>query len=792
MPKFLVTSGSYFEPYTYDQLSKPVIQTVEAHNASQDVYDQLSMETSALGRYITDNPGDAEAKRMYDSYLSRLNSLQDNLWNNGYNASTRRDLAAARAGYANNISRLQAAITARQERSKEFWDTRHKNPELVTSADPGLSGLDNYLNDDNYGRNWFSYDSAQFEKDVFAEMQARAQGMMSDITDENGVVRNPALADTLTRVITRGVTSGEVNAATSLVDGLIDMTPEQRNAFYQNNGVSPVVSMMTESLINRYNATGIRDYEVSAAERAKLINRGKAGLVGGVMKPETKDFNDPEFEFDMWKRKEDYSHKLRMEELAAKDDGKKDGKSGKSGKEADSYSLQTLSSYLDSPESQEITAFTNKQFKEKFKDPIPITNIDGTPDVITSAYDVERILDELGRKEFKQKWGVDPTENVTGRHQMPTGGGGRSASGDVRTIRARTVGSMRGDSYPGIDGRYLVSYDGKISKNDSNEFNEDIKAFRKKYDEWKEKNKNVDLYDLKIKNKNWDKMQEDYNLEGIPREYWPAILEAKADIGYRTPSYLASYTSDMPEVRENYASTMYSAYANAPKEKGEVAKTSHVAVKKITPDGKVIGLERNMKNVLGTKGKGSNEEIRTDTIQEISAYPEDVINNQVRFTTSLYDGTYAANPVIFGNQVAAVYRKFKEPVVAAYSDGSTVMVDDKGIVDYMMKPITDPASAFQMSDEQKKQWTSITANTLDGYMRFYSTDANGNVNGAVSPVTIVLSPSYREALRNAVTQYINAGLAGPRDAMNNDILQKKTASTGNPGTMDLGLTNTTE
>ena len=274
-----------------------------------------------------------------------------------------------------------------------------------------------------------------------------------------------------------------------------------------------------------------------------------------------------------------------------------------------------------------------------------------------------------------------------------------------------------------------------------------MKAFREKYATWKDKNKGVNLDDLKIKNKNWDKMQEEYNLEGIPREYWPAILEAKADIGYRTPSYLASYTSDMPEVRANYASTMYSAYVNAPKEKGEVAKTSHVAVKKITPDGKVVGLERNMKNVLGTKGKGNSEEIRTDTIQEISAFPEDVIN---------------------------------------------VMVDDKGIVDYMMKPITDPASAFQMSDEQKKQWTSITANTLDGYMRFYSTDANGRVTGAVSPVTIVLSPSYREALRSAVTQYINAGLAGPRDAMNNDILQKKSASTGNPGTMDLGLTNATE
>lgn len=779
MPKFLVTSGSYFQPYTYDELSKPVVQTVEAHNASQDVYDQLSMETSALGRYISDNPGDFDAKILYDNYLSKLNSLQENLWNNGYNASTRRDLAAARAGYANDISRLQAAITARQERSKEYWDARHKNPELVTSADPGLGGLDNYLRDDNYGRNWFSYDSAQFEKDVFTEMQMRAQGMMSDLTDENGVVSNPALADTLTRVITRGVTAGEVDAASALVDGLIDMTPEQRDAFYQSRGISPVVSMMVESLITRYNATGIRDYEVSAPERAKLLNRGKAGLVGGIMKPETKDFTNPEYEFEMWKRKEDYSHNLRMQELEAKGgNGSGNGKKTGGKEQGDGYNIQTLASYLDSPEAREIATFKNEKFG-KIKEPIPVVGIDGEPDEITSVYDVGRIFDELGRKAFIEKWGIDPTENVIGTHDTPSGA-------------RRTINSSSGGYASNGKGGYTLSYNGNVSKSESEEFTNDIKAFRERYAEWKKNNKDVDLYDLKMKNKDWDKMSKEYNLEGVPREYWPIVLDAKADIGYRTPSYLASYTNDMPEVRENYASSMYSAYANAPKENGEVEKTSHVAVKKITPDGKVIGLERDMRKVLGMKGTKGSQEVRMDTVQEISAFPEDVLDNQLRFTTSTYDGIYAANPVLFGNQVAEVYEDFRKPVVAAYSDGSTVMIDQNGIVDYMMKPIKDPASVFQMSETERKQWTDITANTLQGYMRFDTTDANGNMTGYVSPLTIVLYPAYRTALRTAITNYINAGLAAPRDAMNKDILQKRSASVGNPPTMDLGLMNETE
>ena len=783
MPKFLVTSGSYFQPYTYDELAKPIMQTVEAHNAAQDVYDQLGMETEALGRYISDNPGDSDARMMYDNYLSRLNSLQDNLWNNGYNAATRRDLTAARAGYANNITRLQAAIQARQDRSKEYWDARHKNPNLVTSVDPGLGGLNDYLRDDNYGRDWFSYDSAQFEKEVFNEMQTRAQSMMSDLTDENGVVSNKALADTLTRVINYGATGDEVSAATSLVDRLIDMTPEQRDAIYKKEGTSPVVSMMVESLINRYNATGIRGFDVSAPEQSKLLGRGKAGLAGMLMKPEIKDFTNPEYEFDIWKRKEDIEHQHRMEEIGAK--GGNGSGSGGGGNDAPkgTYSLETLSSYLDSPEAKEITAFANKQFVQKFEEPIPVTDVNGNPGTISSAYDVENIFDSLGRKAFMDKWGIDPTENVVGTYKTPSGGGGRMGGSGNRTISHAAGGyATNGEE------KYTVSYNGKVSKTESKEFSDDIKKFRDNYAEWKKNNKGVDLYDLKIKNKNWDKMQGDYDLAGIPKEYWPSILAAKADIGYKTPAYLASYTEDMPEVRENYAKAMYSAYVNAPKNDGKVEKTSDVAVKKITPDGKVIGVEQDMRNVLGMKGSGKgNKEINTGTIMQIHAFPEDVLHNQLRFTTSMYDGIYAADASIFGNRVDAVYRKFREPVEVAYSDGSTQTIDRKGIVNYMMKPIIDPASAFRMSDAEKNQWTKITAHTLDGYMKFYATDSNGNVTGSVSPVTIVLYPEYREALRAAITNYINAGLAGPRDVLNREILQKRSASVANPGTMDLGL-----
>lgn len=295
MPKFIVTNGSYFEPFSYEQLVAPVAHMQQAHNAAQDAYDQINLETNALERYITDNPEDAEAKSLYDGYRAKLQSLQENLWNNGVTAQTRRDLAAARAGYASDINRLKTAIQTRQARSQEYWKALHDNPNLIASADPGSEGLDVYLNDDNYGQNWWSYDTAQFEKDMQTETHARAQEILRGLTDPNGVVRNPKLAGQLTRVLQHGFTNGEIETAGVVVDDVIDMNERQRAQYYTENNVDPMVQLLSESLINRYDATGIRSQQVSDTDKTRLINRGKAGWAAGVLDPDVKDFTDPYF-----------------------------------------------------------------------------------------------------------------------------------------------------------------------------------------------------------------------------------------------------------------------------------------------------------------------------------------------------------------------------------------------------------------------------------------------------------------------------------------------------------------
>ena len=180
MARIITTSGAEFTPFSYDELVKPLAQMAEAHAKTQENYDTLQAATSALGRYISqEGADDAQARDMYNRYQELLANAQNELWNNGYGAGAMRALSKARAGYAQDITRLDAAIKARQEAAKAWFDAGQKDPTLLQSANPGSAGLDNYLNDDTYGYKWKSYSGELLKEQIGKEAAAVADQFLS-------------------------------------------------------------------------------------------------------------------------------------------------------------------------------------------------------------------------------------------------------------------------------------------------------------------------------------------------------------------------------------------------------------------------------------------------------------------------------------------------------------------------------------------------------------------------------------------------------------------------------------
>lgn len=385
MPKFIVTSGSYFEPFSYDELVRPLQQMTDAQNEVADSYGQLSLETEALRRYISDNEDDRQAKALYDNYIEKLSALQDNLWRNGYNAGTRRDLASARASYASDIGRLSAAIQARQARSKEYWDMKHKNPDMITGADPGMSGLDNYLRDDMYGSNWYSYSGNDFMKQVGTDAAARAQEMFNDPQ----IMRDPRLAGYLTRITQSGFTSDEVNKAAYAV-----RMAENGDSRYLE-ALDPASGILAGVLRSHLESTGAKG-NVSNNEYNRLIDYGVAGLSQAIGKRSYEYMSDKQWdqaaEWDMWKRKQEY-------ELAAKAAATK-ASAGNSGADSAKFD-DTFTRTLDAPNADKAEKQTRPyDATDKFllitKDGKEITSDAQASDLVYSGDLRRRAYGELG------------------------------------------------------------------------------------------------------------------------------------------------------------------------------------------------------------------------------------------------------------------------------------------------------------------------------------------------------------------------------------------------------------
>jgi len=297
MPKFLVTNGSNFQPFTYEEITRPLYEMAEAHRASQDQYDAISTQTEALRNYITDNPGDKQAKQMYDNYVNKLKTLQDNLWSTGYNASTRRDLQSARAGFASDINRIGKAIENRQARSAEYNKFKHEHPDMVMGEDPGLSGLDAYLGNDLYGTNWYQYSGNQFTKEVAQDAGNRVKEMFND----------PEMSRTIPGYITikkqQGVTSEDVAKANEAVSDYLSGRADGLN------GLDPVQSILAKVLLEHLDSTGAAN-KVTPEEFARLVDYGKSGLSAAIGTSEYQNLKDLVFEanleFNNWKRKKNY------------------------------------------------------------------------------------------------------------------------------------------------------------------------------------------------------------------------------------------------------------------------------------------------------------------------------------------------------------------------------------------------------------------------------------------------------------------------------------------------------
>jgi len=708
---YLVTSGSHFRPFTYDELVKPLAQMTEAQNAAADQYEAVAMETDALAQYLESEPEDSRARMLYDAYRNRLKTLQDNLWANGYNSGTRRDLTAARQAYASDVVPIQKAIQTRQERSKEFWDYRHKNPDAVTGIDPGLGSIDDYIANPSYGQNWYNYSGNQFAKEVGQDVLAQAQ----ELIRSGKVPEGSQVYGQIMQALNYGFTSGEVNNVKQAVRRYM---AGDETAF---NGLSTNENLMASVLMSHLSSTGATNNELTEGDFDRFVEYGLSGLSAGILGTKLNNYTDPNVALQKSIALANYEHKLKMEEAAFK------AQLAGAGQQQQAF-YPMIPSQQEAPGYREFEA-SQEKYRKHYKDTsYTIVTPDEQAHEVTDQWTMADLFynPEI-RQQYREKYnGLDimlsPTSSLLSgekrhRHfQLKDNKSGkmidfRLAKMDKDTAEERGLDPSTAVEVQISSGGKWVEYknaDGKA------EFSDDISKARQQafeyVDAMKEANKNV--FDVDHLDRYAISPEEQYNMRkehNVPlttdARYLKDVMTTANRIHEVTAAQLVNGDNPDKTARNAFAESIRMKWDDTVRHEGKVGPGSPYAFYEVKADGKthkdkgvgaaeVFGVDKNGKIYF------------RDNLDSIMLYPEQAAkgagNSRPMFTITAQGKTYHVDAMMLGEDV---YNMLKTASVPNLEDNNGGAWTECDLINYLMMPILHPSKALGLSRDDAETWT---------------------------------------------------------------------------------------
>ena len=810
MPKYLVTGDSYYQPFTYEEIAKPLLQETEAMNAVNDEYDKLSADASLLDRYI-DETNDPRARKIYDDYMSRLKALQENLWGYGLNSQTRRYLSEARAGYNADIGKLSALVQARQNSSAAFWKKVHDNPETIYGYDPGTESLDKYLDDENFGDKWYSYNGTQFMTEVGADIASKASAI-----ERESVLNNQEIPGYIFRMKQKGITSDEIDDAIAAIKaGSVDSLDE-----------GPV-KMIAETIQSHINKTGAQvGTNITPEQYNRFFDYARMGAASGIKEPSEEKYEDKEWAsdrafadhkrqksydtavdyadwkrryddqqqgaWDLWKKEYDYQlENPKPTSTSGSGSGKKDA--NPTPVNGRGYVVNTSIASMVSEAYRNMVDTVKRQTKQYENGKSYFVNIPDTEGEKEEVRDYERMTELVFNPEFRSR----------ARRDF----GGLDIALDAKTNFWRTEDSRQHGRVQLANGRFLDVAVERASKEDKERYNLPAdtefvltysnKGERKVYKPGTEVyNDYVRKYDEHVQK--YIDANPELNFDKLALNPVNEQRKIRDDKGYastldtsdlfdvmKTEGYIRDNVTGVPLVTnatpgmdmaiEAFGNTLINSFRdNAKYETGnndKVGKDSRWAFRKIGKGGKIEynKIENDITKVIPSLNGKDLDEIKF-LPDDLVAFGEGKDGARPMFRFSVHGGDmWSGDAAMLG---PLVWNQLTEnPIIVKYGNAAIPM-NACQLVAALMFPIEHPAMALDYSDEEAEAWSTFMYSALNKYD---STDENYVIKGPkvydektgkdslVTLKDIVHNRSLQAQLYAAIIERMNDIVSIPRD-----------------------------
>ena len=149
----ILSNSAKFNPYTFDEMLKPLAMATEAYTKTQEGLAELETNANVIKAYLNEHPNGKYAS-LYNKYINDIEKQADTLSKVGLTPDARQSLIKLKTRYASDIYPIQEAIKRRRELADEQRKALLQNPTLMFQRDfnsvSDESSIDRFLENPDY------------------------------------------------------------------------------------------------------------------------------------------------------------------------------------------------------------------------------------------------------------------------------------------------------------------------------------------------------------------------------------------------------------------------------------------------------------------------------------------------------------------------------------------------------------------------------------------------------------------------------------------------------------------
>lgn len=175
-----IISNAKFRPFTYKELSEPLVQYKEAYDKIENEFSNLATMTEAW-KNVANREKNPEAYKLYSKFAGDLSKALSS-FSKGMTLQNRRALFDLKSRYTGEIGQISRAAEMMEKAQKAKEEIRSRNPNAVFEEEDDYGSIDKYLHKVSPNYNYWNGDAAF--KRIAVEAEAIGKAFFSDPTAE--------------------------------------------------------------------------------------------------------------------------------------------------------------------------------------------------------------------------------------------------------------------------------------------------------------------------------------------------------------------------------------------------------------------------------------------------------------------------------------------------------------------------------------------------------------------------------------------------------------------------------